>query len=177
MWQAIFKDAESILHTNLSLVPKLFKCLWCSKDLSVSNYILLFLHRVCHFSSLVLTEAADAKEKQWIWVECAADLLVVNKNRCILESLIIVFLRKWKAKWNERPRGMVLPFYWWLLHRSCIYFSYRHPNILRLYGYFHDATRVYLILEHAPRGEVYKELQKLTKFDEPRTATVGSFEN
>lgn len=26
----------------------------------------------------------------------------------------------------------------------------RHPNILRLYGYFHDATRVYLILEYAP---------------------------
>ncbi|XP_061487198.1 aurora kinase A isoform X2 [Rhineura floridana] len=47
----------------------------------------------------------------------------------------------------------------------------RHPNILRLYGYFHDATRVYLILEHAPRGEVYKELQKLSKFDEQRTAT------
>lgn len=49
----------------------------------------------------------------------------------------------------------------------------RHPNILRLYGYFHDFTRVYLILEYAPRGEVYKELQKLTKFDEQRTATVG----
>ncbi|NXN19676.1 AURKA kinase, partial [Indicator maculatus] len=47
----------------------------------------------------------------------------------------------------------------------------RHPNILRLYGYFHDVTRVYLILEYAPRGEVYKELQKLTKFDERRTAT------
>ncbi|XP_033009473.1 aurora kinase A [Lacerta agilis] len=46
----------------------------------------------------------------------------------------------------------------------------RHPNILRLYGYFHDATRVYLILEYAPRGEVYKELQRLTKFDEERTA-------
>ncbi|KFP35024.1 Aurora kinase A, partial [Chlamydotis macqueenii] len=47
----------------------------------------------------------------------------------------------------------------------------RHPNILRLYGYFHDVTRVYLILEYAPRGEVYKELQKFTKFDEQRTAT------
>ncbi|KAH0619175.1 hypothetical protein JD844_018929 [Phrynosoma platyrhinos] len=34
----------------------------------------------------------------------------------------------------------------------------RHPNILRLYGYFHDATRVYLILEHAPRGEYMTEL-------------------
>ncbi|NWI93524.1 AURKA kinase, partial [Pitta sordida] len=47
----------------------------------------------------------------------------------------------------------------------------RHPNILRLYGYFHDVTRVYLILEFAPRGEVFKELQRLSKFDEQRTAT------
>nr|XP_045013589.1 aurora kinase A [Jaculus jaculus]XP_045013590.1 aurora kinase A [Jaculus jaculus]XP_045013591.1 aurora kinase A [Jaculus jaculus] len=47
----------------------------------------------------------------------------------------------------------------------------RHPNILRLYGYFHDATRVYLILEYAPLGTVYRELQKQSKFDEQRTAT------
>lgn len=47
----------------------------------------------------------------------------------------------------------------------------RHPNIHRLYGYFHDATRVYLILEYAPFGAVYRELQKLSKFDEQRTAT------
>lgn len=47
----------------------------------------------------------------------------------------------------------------------------RHPNILGLYGYFHDATRVYLILEYAPLGTVYRELQKLSKFDEQRIAT------
>lgn len=29
----------------------------------------------------------------------------------------------------------------------------RHPNILRLYGYFHDESRVYLILECAPKGK------------------------
>lgn len=28
----------------------------------------------------------------------------------------------------------------------------RHPNILRMYGYFHDEARVYLILEYAPGG-------------------------
>ena len=48
----------------------------------------------------------------------------------------------------------------------------RHNNILRLYGYFHDKTRVYLILEYAPRGELYKELQKHTRFPEGRAATV-----
>ncbi|XP_053119835.1 aurora kinase B [Hemicordylus capensis] len=46
-----------------------------------------------------------------------------------------------------------------------------HPNILRLYNYFHDKSRVYLILEYAPRGELYKELQKYQRFDEKRTAT------
>jgi hypothetical protein len=35
----------------------------------------------------------------------------------------------------------------------------RHANILRLYGYFYDDQRVYLILEYAARGELYKELQ------------------
>lgn len=59
------------------------------------------------------------------------------------------------------------------LEKKMCLLSCRHPNVLRLYGYFHDATRVYLILEYAPHGEVYKELQKATKFDEQRTATVG----
>lgn len=52
----------------------------------------------------------------------------------------------------------------------------RHPNILRLYGYFHDKSRVYLILEYAPKGELYKELQKQGRFDEKRAATVSMFE-
>lgn len=47
----------------------------------------------------------------------------------------------------------------------------RHPNILRFYNYFHDRTRVFLILEYAPRGELYKELQKCGRFDDQRTAT------
>uniref|UniRef100_A0A8D0G578 non-specific serine/threonine protein kinase n=1 Tax=Sphenodon punctatus TaxID=8508 RepID=A0A8D0G578_SPHPU len=47
----------------------------------------------------------------------------------------------------------------------------RHPNILRFYNYFHDRTRVFLMLEYAPRGELYKELQRCKCFDETRTAT------
>lgn len=48
----------------------------------------------------------------------------------------------------------------------------RHANILRLYGYFHDASRIYLILEYAPKGALYKELQSQPnkRFDEQRTA-------
>ncbi|XP_074839261.1 aurora kinase B isoform X1 [Carettochelys insculpta] len=47
----------------------------------------------------------------------------------------------------------------------------QHPNILRLYNYFHDKKRVYLILEYAPRGELYKELQRCRHFDQHKTAT------
>ena len=80
----------------------------------------------------------------------------------------------------------------------------RHPNILRLYGYFYDQVvfltilarvfesfvnltdlcffylklwqkRVYLILEYAAKGELYKELQKCKYFSERRAATVSHF--
>jgi len=52
----------------------------------------------------------------------------------------------------------------------------RHRNILRMFGYFHDECRVYLILEFAIGGEVYKALQSepLKRFDEARTATYIS---
>lgn len=48
----------------------------------------------------------------------------------------------------------------------------RHPNILRLYGYFHDESRIYLILEYAPEGALYRELQNQPnkRFDEGRAA-------
>ncbi|WWD18591.1 hypothetical protein CI109_103044 [Kwoniella shandongensis] len=46
----------------------------------------------------------------------------------------------------------------------------RHPNILRLYGYFHDANRIFLVLEFAMKGELYKQLSKLGKFDEKRSS-------
>ncbi|XP_064640786.1 aurora kinase C-like [Lineus longissimus] len=47
----------------------------------------------------------------------------------------------------------------------------RHPNILRFYNYFHDDKRVILILEYAPKGELYKELQKYKRFDDKRSAS------
>jgi hypothetical protein len=39
-----------------------------------------------------------------------------------------------------------------------------------MYGYFFDETRVYLILEYASMGEMYKFLmaQPLQRFEEPR---------
>ncbi|MCJ1249946.1 spindle assembly checkpoint kinase [Trapelia coarctata] len=46
----------------------------------------------------------------------------------------------------------------------------RHPNILRLYGHFHDSKRVFLILEYAGKGELYKHLRKENRFPEWKAA-------
>ncbi|CAI5735285.1 unnamed protein product [Peronospora destructor] len=35
-----------------------------------------------------------------------------------------------------------------------------HPNVLRMHGYFYDDSCVYLVLEYAPYGELYKELAR-----------------
>ncbi|XP_009397292.3 serine/threonine-protein kinase Aurora-3 isoform X1 [Musa acuminata AAA Group] len=49
-----------------------------------------------------------------------------------------------------------------------------HPNVLRLFAWFHDETRVFLVLEYAARGELYKLLKSLHHFSEKRAATYVS---
>lgn len=46
----------------------------------------------------------------------------------------------------------------------------RHPNVLQLYGHFHDSKRVFLILEFAGKGELYKHLRKESRFPEWKAA-------
>lgn len=45
-----------------------------------------------------------------------------------------------------------------------------HKNILRMFGYFWDEKRIYLILEYAPGGELYKRLTSKGRFTEHETA-------
>ncbi|KAG9042695.1 spindle assembly checkpoint kinase [Tulasnella sp. UAMH 9824] len=46
----------------------------------------------------------------------------------------------------------------------------RHPNVLRLYGFFHDEKRIFLMLEFAAKGELYKQLQKQGSFSDRRSS-------
>jgi aurora kinase len=41
-----------------------------------------------------------------------------------------------------------------------------------MYGWFHDDNRIYIILEYACFGELYKKLKKVGRFDEKAAATV-----
>ena len=47
----------------------------------------------------------------------------------------------------------------------------KHPHIVACHGYFHDAHRLFLVMEYAP-AELYKTLQKAPggRFDEPTAA-------
>ncbi|KFY37349.1 hypothetical protein V494_04785 [Pseudogymnoascus sp. VKM F-4513 (FW-928)] len=47
----------------------------------------------------------------------------------------------------------------------------RHPNILQLYSHFHDSKRIFLILEFAKKGELYKHLRRERRFPEWQAAT------
>jgi hypothetical protein len=35
-----------------------------------------------------------------------------------------------------------------------------HPNILKMYGFFCDDSKIYLVLELACNNDIYKELKK-----------------
>jgi aurora kinase len=50
----------------------------------------------------------------------------------------------------------------------------RHPNILRLFGHFHDSKRIFLILEFAGKGELYKHLRRENRFPEWKAAQYVS---
>lgn len=45
-----------------------------------------------------------------------------------------------------------------------------HANILRLYGFFYDEKRIYIILEYAPGGTLYKRLEEKGVFSEKEAA-------
>ncbi|WFD41475.1 non-specific serine/threonine protein kinase [Malassezia psittaci] len=53
-----------------------------------------------------------------------------------------------------------------------IQMNLRHPNVLRMFGYFHDHGRIFMMLEFAGRGELFKILSKLPnrRFDEATAA-------
>lgn len=50
----------------------------------------------------------------------------------------------------------------------------RHPHVLKMYDFFCDDKKIFLMLEFAPKGEMYKELQRMGRFGERLSATYIS---
>ncbi|KAI1186283.1 serine/threonine-protein kinase [Nemania serpens] len=51
-----------------------------------------------------------------------------------------------------------------------VHSNLRHPGVLGFYGWFHDTHRIFLILEYAAGGELYRVLQREGRFSERRAA-------
>ena len=47
-----------------------------------------------------------------------------------------------------------------------------HPNIIKMFGCFHDATNIYIILEVGTGGQLYHQLKKAQPLPEPRIAFI-----
>ena len=119
-----------------------------------------------------------AQEKRTGFV-CA--LKVMHKQELVSSKVEKQLRREIEIQSNLRyltvftPSAYLSSIVWLLLQRYLVHngslFSSRHPNIVRLYGHFHDATRVFLILEYAGQGELYKLLRKKGKFSDSRAST------
>lgn len=47
-----------------------------------------------------------------------------------------------------------------------------HPNIIKMYGCFDDATNIYILLEVGTGGQLYHYLQKTQPLPEPTIAFI-----
>lgn len=63
------------------------------------------------------------------------------------------------SKWNRRTNSFVVAF--WILDLLS-----RHPNILGLYGYFWDDSRIYMVMEYGFYGDLKKFLDQNGKLSE-----------
>ncbi|OMJ68125.1 hypothetical protein SteCoe_34511 [Stentor coeruleus] len=50
--------------------------------------------------------------------------------------------------------------------------SLDHPNILKVFEYFEDQDKYYIVMEFCKYGDVFDRLQKVTKFPEPQSARI-----
>ena len=48
----------------------------------------------------------------------------------------------------------------------------RHPNIIRLYGYFYDDKSIYVVLEYAQYGNLYQKLRREKFFSEDKAKSI-----
>jgi myosin-light-chain kinase len=47
-----------------------------------------------------------------------------------------------------------------------------HPNIVKMYGCFDDASNIYIILEVGMGGQLFHQIKKSLPLPEPRTAFI-----
>lgn len=103
-----------------------------------------------------------------------SELISGRVEKQVLREIEIQSRLKWVIRTFSAVHLHSLPKHMLFYDESLMYIDYpsRHPNILRLFTWFHDEKRIYLALEIASEGELYKHLQraKHSRFPEDRAA-------
>ncbi len=60
----------------------------------------------------------------------------------------------------------------WLQHEIEMLKRLDHPNIIKLYEFYEDDERIYLVTELCTGGELFDELTKREQMDEQTTAII-----
>ncbi|KAK5994147.1 Serine/threonine-protein kinase ark1 [Cladobotryum mycophilum] len=55
-----------------------------------------------------------------------------------------------------------------------VHSNLRHPGVLSFLCWFHDSRRIFLVLEYAPGGELFKSLQREGRFSEAKAANYAA---
>ena len=102
--------------------------------------------------------------------KCAPKYILALK--CLYKSEIIQSKVEKQIRREIEIQQNLRCLYWMLTSALALTVAHRHPNVLRLYGYFHDEKRIFLMLEFAGKGELYKQLCKHGKFTDKRSSRV-----
>lgn len=82
--------------------------------------------------------------------------LVSHKRRNTKEAMKVI-----SKKFVQQHGGTIL-----LQREVAIHKSLDHPNIIKLHDYFEDEKFVYLVMEYAEHGNIFRQMQKQGKFSE-----------
>lgn len=153
------------IHSDLRDLHSLVKEYWCSRT---HMHIEICIKILKYWLSIVKSMACQPRCRwsvDWVLIE-SIDQLSTADALSTQDPLTLTTL-------YHQTSILYYTCSLWLTCFAC--YIIRHPHILRLFGYFYDSTRVYLILEYAPKGELYKELSKIGRFDEKTSSNVSIF--
>lgn len=88
--------------------------------------------------------------------------LVNHKNRAKKEAMKVI-----SKRFVQQHGGTVL-----LQREVAIHKTLDHPNIIKLHDYFEDEKNVYLVMEYAEHGNIFRQMQKQGKFNEADTFNI-----
>lgn len=75
----------------------------------------------------------------------------------------------WMLALKKIKKETIKPIIPQFINELKLQYTLDHPNITKLYGYFHDEEYIYLLLEYLEDGSLYRYIKSKQKLDEEDT--------